>query len=196
MPTTSPRPTLPSATGTGTTTKKGTQKPTAAGTLFLVLGLGLCALGGASKRTPPLAIRFHAEANARDTDTFAMPVNLGGDPPRQVFVERVPSISERDFVAVFPFPARGGGSYGAEFQLSEHGRLTLQTVSAAHRGGFLLAMVNGRPLLPLTVDRVVTDGLLVVPYGLTAGEVRTLEETYPHVGQPPGSRPARKSGAN
>lgn len=158
---------------------------------LLGIGLGILALGGASKGAAPLAVRFHAEANANDTSSFSMPVNLGGDPPRQAVVERIPSISERDIVAVFPFPARGGGSFGAEFQLGDHGRLTLQNLTVMHRGGFLLVMVNGRPLLPLTVDRMVADGLIVVPYGFTETEVRSLEQTFPHVGQPPGSKPAR-----
>ncbi len=163
---------------------------------LLAAGLGMLTLGGASKQSAPLAVRFHAEANANDTSTFAMPVNLGGDPPRQVVVERIPSISERDIVAVFPFPARGGGSFGVEFQLGDHGRLTLQNLTVAHRGGLIVTMVNGRPLVPLTVDRMVADGLIVVPYGFTERETRELEETFPHVGQPPGSRPARRPGAN
>lgn len=163
---------------------------------LLAAGLGLLALGGASKRSAPLAVRFHAEANANDTSTFSMPVNLGGDPPRQVVVERIASISERDIVAVFPFPARGGGSFGVEFQLGDHGRLTLQNLTVAHRGGVIVTMVNGRPVVPLTVDRMVADGLIVVPYGFTEREARELEETFPHVGQPPGSRPARRPGAN
>lgn len=162
----------------------------------LAAGLGLLTLGGASKHAAPLAVRFHAEANANDTSTFSMPVSLGGDPPRQVVVERIPSISERDIVAVFPFPARGGGSFGVEFQLGDHGRLTLQNLTVAHRGGLIVTMVNGRPLVPLTVDRMVADGLIVVPYGFTEREARELEETFPHVGQPPGSRPARRPGAN
>ena len=155
------------------------------------VGLGLVALGGASRREAPMAVRFHAEANSNDTSTFSMPVNLGGDPPRQVTVERIPSIAERDVVAVFPFPARGGGSFGVEFQLDGHGRMTLQNLTLAHRGGVIVAIVNGRPLVPLTVDRMITDGLIVVPYGFTEREVHNLEETFPHVGQPPGSKPAR-----
>lgn len=155
------------------------------------VGLGLVALGGASRREVPMAVRFHAEANANDTSTFSMPVNLGGDPPRQITVERIPSIAERDVVAVFPFPARGGGSFGVEFQLDGHGRMTLQNLTLAHRGGVIVAMVNGRPLVPLTVDRMISDGLIVVPYGFTEREVHNLEETFPHIGQPPGSKPAR-----
>ncbi len=161
------------------------------GAALVAVGLGLLALGGTSRREAPLAVRFHAQANENDTSTFAMPVNLGGDPPRKMVVERIPSIAERDIVAVFPFPARGGGSYGAEFQLTDHGRLTLQNLTLAHRGGAIVVMVNSRVLLPLTVDRMVSDGLIVVPYGFTEQEIRNLEGVFPHVGQPPGSKPAR-----
>lgn len=156
--------------------------------------LGGVALAGASKKAPTVSVRFHAETSGLDTGTFAMPVNLGGDPPRQVYVERIPSISERDIEAFYPFPARQGGSYGAEFQLNRHGQLTLQNLSLAHRGGFLLAMVNGRPVTPLTVDRPINDGLIVVPFGLSERDVQGLEETLPHIGQPAGSKPGGARG--
>lgn len=162
----------------------------------LAAALGLGALAAAEKRAPPIAVRFHAGANALDTGVFSMPVALGGDPPRQVVVERVPSISERDIVAFYPFRAAGGGSYGVEFQLSRHGQLTLQNLSLAHRGGFLLVMVNGRPVTPLTVDRPIADGLIVVPFGISGADVRSLEAAFPLVGQPPGSKPGRAPRAN
>src|SRR5437016_9170672 len=72
-------------------------------------------------------LRVHAEANPNDTATFASSVRAlySG---KQVAIERMPRLSERDVVAFFPYAA-GDGSYGALFQLDEHGRVALDALS-------------------------------------------------------------------
>ena len=155
--------------------------------------LGLVLLGAAGQRGPAIAIRFHGETSALES-TFAMPVVLGeSSAPRKIFVERVPMISEGNIVAFYPFRAANGApGYGAEFQLDRHGQLALSNVSLAKRGSLLVAMVNGRVVTPLRVDRHIEDGLLVIPFGLTTAELAALEKSFPRIGQPPGSKPARR----
>ena len=159
---------------------------------LLALGLaGLSFVGAASHRGPLIAVRFHGETTALE-GSFAMPVVLDSRASaRRVFVERVPMISEGNIVAFYPFRAADGGeSYGAEFQLDRHGQLALSNVSLAKRGSFLVAMVNGRAVTPLKVDRHIEDGLIVIPFGLTAAEIGALEKSFPRIGQPPGTKPA------
>ncbi len=166
----------------------------AAGGRLLAVALGLALLGAAGQRGPAIAIRFHGETTALDS-TFAMPVVLDGRPaPRKIFVERVPMISEANIVAWYPFQAEGGTSgYGAEFQLDRHGQMALSNVSLAKRGSLLVAMVNGRAVTPLRVDRHIEDGLIVIPFGLTATELAALEKSFPRIGQPPGTKPAARN---
>src|SRR5207247_1249990 len=84
-------------------------------------------------------LRVHAQANPRDTDFFATSIRaqLSG---KDVTIEKMPWISERDVIAFSPYPARDG-SYGALLQLDEHGRVVLDTLSVERRGSFLFVFV-------------------------------------------------------
>lgn len=166
-----------------------------AGAHLLAVALGLLSFGAAGQRGPAIAIRFHGETSALDS-TFAMPVVFDERPaPKRIIVERVPLISEKDIVAWYPFQAASGGArgYGAEFQLDRHGQLALSNVSLAKRGSLLVAMVNGRAVTPLRVDRHIEDGLIVIPFGLTAAELAALEKSFPRIGRPPGAKPAARN---
>src|SRR5439155_12248513 len=71
--------------------------------------------------------RVHAQANARDTEVFATSVRaqVSG---KNVAIEKMPWISERDVVAFAAYPT-ANGTYGALFQLDDHGRVVLDTLS-------------------------------------------------------------------
>src|SRR6478735_2064954 len=86
---------------------------------FLLLLLPWLCLGMASK--PVITVRFYAEANKADTDRFARPLTFK-NPPREGYVESVPTIHERHVKAVFPFPADDGTS-GCAFLLDNSGRI-------------------------------------------------------------------------
>ena len=155
--------------------------------------VGFSLLGAAGQRGPAITVRFHGETSALES-TFAMPVVINDSSPAQkLFVERVPMISEANIVAFYPFQAADGkAGFGAEFQLDRHGQLALSNVSLAKRGSFLVAMVNGRAVTPLRVDRHIEDGLIVIPHGLTTTEIGALEKSFPRIGQPPGTKPGRR----
>src|SRR5438128_6136201 len=88
--------------------------------------------------------RIHAEANPNDTATFSSSVRalFSG---KQVAIERMPRLSERDVVAFYPYSA-GEKNYGALLELDEHGRLALDTLSVERRGSLLFVLINGRPI--------------------------------------------------
>src|SRR5687767_13402755 len=109
-----------------------------AGRLVLLAASSLCFLGMAKKESP-ITVRFHAEANAHDTEKFAAPVPFK-NPPRQGFIERVSVISERQIKAIYPFEAPDG-SWGCAFMLDNRGRLALEVVSTQRRGSSLVAFI-------------------------------------------------------
>ncbi len=63
---------------------------------------------------------------------------------KNIVIEKIPTISERDVVAFTSLPGGRDGSYGVLFQLDDHGKLALDTLSVEHRGTFLYVFVNGR----------------------------------------------------
>jgi hypothetical protein len=125
--------------------------------------------------------RIHAEANPHDTSTFATAVRakLSG---KDVAIEKIPRISERDVVAFYPYSA-GKGNYGALFQLDEHGRLALDTLSIERRGGFLFVLVNGRAITELQIDKRVSDGKIYIPSGFSDADIQLMKKDWRLIGQ-------------
>ena len=140
---------------------------------------GLCLLfalpGGVAKQRH-CTLRVHAQANPRDTEVFATSVRaqLSG---KEVAIEKMPWISERDVIAFSPYPAPDG-TYGALLQFDDHGRVVLDTLSVERRGGFLFVFVNGRFVTQLQVDKRVSDGKIYIPSGLTAADVDLMKKDW------------------
>jgi hypothetical protein len=140
----------------------------------------LAALHGQAKPRH-CTLRVHVEANARDGATFSVPVRsqFSG---KNVTIERMPTISERDVVAFRPYP-RPDGSYGVLFQLDNHGTLALDTLSVEKRGTSLFILVNGRPITELQIDRRVSDGKIYLPSGLSAADIELMRKDWRLLGE-------------
>jgi len=149
-------------------------------TLFLALAL----VGFAQKRNA-LSLTFHVETNSRDTASFAIPVDLK-NLHRQAFIEKMPSITEREVQGIYPFLA-ADGTQGCAFQLDNHGTIWLDTLSVEHRGMALVAMVNGRIVCDLLIDKPVTDGIISIPCGLTPADMTILKKKFRLI--TPGNKP-------
>jgi hypothetical protein len=126
-------------------------------------------------------LRVHAEANPQDTEVFASSIqaHVSGKP---VFIEKMPSISERDVIGFHPYPL-GKGNYGVLFQLDDHGRLTLDTVSVEHRGGYLFIFINGRAFPEMQIDKRVSDGKLYISSGLTEADIQLMKKDWRILGE-------------
>lgn len=144
--------------------------------LFLIIGL----TDGFGKQRH-CTFRVHAQANPQDTDAFSTSARARSS-GKDVAVEKMPWISERDVAAFFPYPAQDG-TYGALFQLDEHGRVVLDTLSVERRGGFLFVFVNGRLITELQIDKRVSDGKIYVPSGLTAADIEVMKKDWRLIGQ-------------
>ena len=126
--------------------------------------------------------RVHAQANPQDTDVFStsVPTQLSG---KDVFIQKLPWITEHDVVAFAPYPTPNG-TYAALFQLDDHGRVVLDTLSVEHRGGFLFVFINGRLITGLQIDKRVSDGKIYVPSGLSAADIELMKKEWRLIGQP------------
>ena len=144
---------------------------------------------GSKRRDPVIAVRFHAEVSSYDP-SFAAKV-VAGNPPRQLIVEKIPSLSERDIASFYPYRATDG-TYSAVFQLDRHGQAVLEALSSQVRGRFIVAAVNGRPVTLLKVDKIISDGIIFIPYGLTEGDIRALGQSYSLMGQTESDKETRK----
>ncbi len=147
---------------------------------FLAAPLLLLFCSGFAQK-PEFIVRFFVEANEQDTERFATPVTLK-NPPRQAYIERVPTISERNVKAVFPFPAIDG-SWGCSFKLDPSGRLALEIASTEHRGRAMVAFVGTKKgthqVIDMQIDRRISDGIITIQHGLTTMEMDALQHSFP-----------------
>ena len=121
--------------------------------------------------------RAHAKTSANDGPVFSTQIRsqLSG---KTVTIQKVPVISERDVTGLQVYRA-SDGSYGALFQLNDHGRLALDSLSIEKRGSFLFVFVNGRPITELQIDRRVSDGKIYIASGLTTNEIALMKKDWP-----------------
>jgi hypothetical protein len=146
----------------------------------LVLCLLWAPVAGIAKQRH-CSFRVHSQANPRDSEVFASSVHaqISG---KEVAIEKMPWISERDVMAFAVYPAQGG-TYGALIQLDEHGRVVLDTLSIEHRGSFLFVFINGRFITELQIDKRVSDGRIYIPSGLTAADIDLMKKDWRLIGE-------------
>jgi hypothetical protein len=125
--------------------------------------------------------RVHAQANPQDTEIFSASARARSS-GKDIAIEKIPWISEHDVAAFSPYPAQDR-TYGALFQLDEHGRVVLDALSVERRGGFLFIFVNGRIITELQIDKRVSDGKIYVPSGLSASDIESMKKEWPLIGQ-------------
>jgi hypothetical protein len=138
--------------------------------------VALLTLATAEARKPRCTLRAHLEANAQDGPVFSSPLKSPRT-GRQLFIAKVPAISELDVVSFRAYPA-ANGTFGVLFQLNDHGKLALDTLSVERRGSSLFIFVNGRLIDELQIDRRVSDGKLYVAAGLTAADIELMTQSW------------------
>jgi hypothetical protein len=148
--------------------------------IFASLIVALLAISATGKDRHCI-FRVHAEANPNDTATFSTSIRASFS-GKQVAIERMPRLSERDVVAFYPYSA-GDGNYGALFQLDEHGRLALDALSIERRGSLLFVLINGRLITELQIDRRVSDGRIYIASGLTQADIDLMKKDWRLIGQ-------------
>jgi hypothetical protein len=150
-------------------------------TLCLFVVCLVFALTDATAKQRHCTFRVHAQANPQDTDVFSMPARATSS-GKDIAIQKLPWITERDVMAFSSYPAQDG-SFGALFQLDDHGRVVLDTLSVERRGGFLFVIINGRMITELHIDKRVSDGKIYIPSGLTAADVELMKKQWRLIGQ-------------
>ena len=150
-----------------------------------ILSLALSHSCPAMTKKTPIAVRFHTEANKNDSDAFSIPVNLIYQ-KRQAYLSKVADISEKMIEKILPFPAKDG-SWGCVIKLNPQGRIRLENMSGMMRGSalviFVTTEVSRHQVADMIIDRVVTDGIITIPRGLTDLEVALLKKEFKVLGE-------------
>lgn len=152
---------------------------------IIAASLLACTTAFAGSSKPKVTVRFHTETNARDGSTFAMPIKLQYQ-QRDTFLKRVPDFSERNIRSIFPF-RNADNTWGCAFKLDEQGRIRLETMSSEAQGSALVVFIGTKAgqhqVIDMRIDRPVTDGIIMVPRGMTELEVTVLKEQFVVMGE-------------
>jgi hypothetical protein len=101
---------------------------------------------------------------------------------RDIAIQKLAWITEHDVMAFSPYRAQDG-TFGALFQLDDHGKTVLDTLSVERRGAFLFVFINGRMITELQIDKRVSDGKIYIPSGLTAADVELMKKQWRSPGE-------------
>ena len=128
-----------------------------------------------------ISLTFHMETTGRDSESFAVPATAG-NPPHPIYIEKTPSITEREIAGIYPFPA-ADGTFGCAFKLDQHGTMWLSNVSGEHHGTSMVILLNQHQICDLLIDRQVTDGIVTIPNGLTSQQIELLKKRFKLLGK-------------
>ena len=150
---------------------------------LLIPVLAVCFLAFGEK-PPKVTVRFYAEANARDGSSFSTPFKAT-NPPRDIYLQKVPAIHERQIIGIFPFRA-ADDTWGCAFKLDNDGRINLEVVSTERRGNALVGFIGTargtHPAVEMIIDKTVRDGIIQIPRGLTDMEMAVLGKQFKQIG--------------
>ena len=131
------------------------------------------------KKPPKNALTFHMQGHATDNPKMIFPVPMGG---KQLHFKKSPLTFTKEIVAFTPFYAEDG-TIGATFQFKPETKQRIAALTNQNRQKWLLAMLNGRPVDAVFIERPVTDGKLVIWQGMKQAEVVSFDYIIPHIGE-------------
>lgn len=153
---------------------------------YLLPVLALCFVAAAKKETA-VTVRFYPEAIAGGVNTYPDPVWLQ-EPVRKIYRSKIAAISEQDVDSIYLYQV-SDGSIGCVFILNDRGRAALDTLSVEKRGSTITAVVNNRMIINMLIDKRISDGIIVIPHGMTIQEGLMLKNTFKVLKAPPNATP-------
>jgi hypothetical protein len=152
--------------------------------LIALLALAMLAFAASShaagKRGEKAAVSFHMETDAGDNPKMTFPQVQANGQTR--YFRRMAEIGTKDVVSFSPFPA-DDGSYGIVFRLKEPAARRFAAITNANQGRWLLAMMNGRIVDGVLIDKQVDDGMAVVWKNATLADIALFDESLPRIGK-------------
>ncbi|MEK7954028.1 hypothetical protein [Luteolibacter soli] len=151
--------------------------------LFAIALLSLCpglTAQAGGKKGEASGISFHMQGDASDNPKMIFQQFNAG---QQMVFRRVPEITTKDIAAFNPFPSQDGQGFGMVIQLKPAAKNRIAAVTNANVNRWLLAMVNGRKVDAVLIDKTVEDGHLVIWKGIGGAEIEAFDKEFPRIGE-------------
>ncbi|MCW1886640.1 hypothetical protein OKA04_18015 [Luteolibacter flavescens] len=147
--------------------------------VLLTLCPGLVAHAG-GKKGENAGISFHMQGDPSDNPKMIFEQFNHG---KNMVFRRNPEFMTKDIAAFKPFPSEDGQGFGVVLQLKPNARNRLVAVTNANVNRWMLAVVNGRRVDAVMIDKQVDDGHLVIWKGIGAAEIDAFDTQVPRIGE-------------
>ena len=148
--------------------------------LCLAAGLSACGSFESINKKPKFTVSLHAQGTGSESPRSVFSYTLPGQPTPTPF-KLVPEISQENVSAFQSFPADNGNGFGVALRLDFRGTNSLDLFTRTHSGEVALAMVNGRPVDYLSIDRPVSDGVLTIWEGVPTEVIKLMAAKWPPI---------------
>ena len=145
--------------------------------------LSACAvlpLHASGKKGETAGISFHLQADQTDNAKMIFPRETNG---QKLVYKRVPEIITKDIAGFAPFPSRDGEGYGAVLQLKSGAKNRWSAVTSTSVNRWVVAMVNGRIVDAVMIDKQIDDGVVVIWKGIGEAEITAFDQVVPRIGE-------------
>ncbi len=138
----------------------------------------LPSLHAMGKKPEKNRLSFHMQGQKSEGMKMVFPQAVYG---KTIYFRRSAELIAKDLIAFSPFIGEDG-SFGATFTLSKVAGQRFAAITTQNQRGWLIAMLNGRPLDAVLVDKPVRDSSVVVWQGLNREEVARFDMMIPRAG--------------
>lgn len=148
-----------------------------------VVLLAACAvlpLHASGKKGQTAGISFHMQADQSDNAKMIFPQATNG---KMLVYKRVPEIITKDIAGFAPFPSKDGEGYGVVLQLKPGPKNRWSAVTSTSVNRWVAAMVNGRVVDAVMVDKQIDDGMIVIWKGIGEAEIAAFDKEVPRIGE-------------
>ena len=153
--------------------------PRLAATALLALAAVL-PLHANGKKGDPSGISFHLQGDTTDNPKMIFTQATNG---KVLPYRRLPEIVTKDIASFSPFPSKDGDGYGIVLQLKPAVKNRWSAVTASSIDRWLVAMVNGRVVDAVLIDKQIDDGQIVIWKGIGEAEIAAFDEMVPRMGE-------------
>lgn len=136
------------------------------------------ALAG-GKRPQKNRLTFHIESHQSDGPKMVFPLEMGN---KKRFFKKSPATFTKEIVSLKHFVA-DDGTFGAAFAFDKAAAGRIAALTTTNQDKWLVAMLNGRAVDAVFIDRPVNDGKLVIWQGIQQVEIIRFEYAMPITGE-------------
>jgi len=131
------------------------------------------------KRPEKNQLTFHLQGHVSDGPKMVFPIPMGN---RKRFFRKSPVTFTKEIVSLKHFMTEDG-TYGATFSFDKAAAGRIAAITTSNQDKWLVAMLNGRPVDAVFIDKPIRDGRLVVWRGIKQVEIIRFEYAMPITGE-------------